>query len=306
LRPQFFDPQFAAGALAFAVGCAWVVLDSLGWYSAQQIIALYAQESILSVVARYYVAEGLAILTLVAGVSLMYRALLRSRGIMEPSSILAILAEALSSRFAVRLGVAAAVAYALVYSVVSSMIVYQPNVDFSSAYGVATTSWNAAACCGSPGTVPSLVIYVAPRAHLALQIVPIDFLFAAVIPVLVGLNIAVAVSALRSRQVRTGARWLGSVGALTGLFTGCPTCAGFFLSGAIGGLGTTTLAVALAPYQLLFVLVSLPLLLVGPFLTAFSVKRSMLAACRVPGPSQNLIRPLLVAPQSPEEKDCRD
>ena len=64
-------------------------------------------------------------------------------------------------------------------------------------------------------------------------------------------------------------------------FTACPTCAGLFLAGSIGGAGTT-LAVALAPFQLLFVAITLPVLLFGPLITALSVKRSYEASCRIP------------------------
>jgi hypothetical protein len=255
----------------------------MGWYYAQQSLSFYNQESVLAMVLRYYVAEGLAICVLVAGAYLMYRALLGGREKLEPSSIRAILANALASRSDVQLGAAAAAIYAVVYAAVSSILVYQPGVDFATTYGVTTPGWNAAACCGAPGTVPALILYLAPQAHFALQIVPLDALFVVLVPILVGLNVAVAAHAVRSREVRTSARWMGSIGVLTGLFTGCPTCAGLFLASAVGGLGATTLAVALAPFQMLFILVSIPILLISPAVTAFSVRRSMYAACPMPG-----------------------
>ena len=72
-----------------------------------------------------------------------------------------------------------------------------------------------------------------------------------------------------------------SLAAVVGLFTACPTCAGLFLASSVGGIGTT-LAVALAPYQLLFIAVTVPVLLLGPLFTALSVKRTYEASCSVP------------------------
>jgi hypothetical protein len=136
------------------------------------------------------------------------------------------------------------------------------------------------------GTVPALIVYLAPQAHLALQILPLDVLFAFVVPLLVGLNVTVAVHAVRNKDVRANVGWVSSVGILAGLFTGCPTCAGLFLASAFGGLGATSLAVALAPYQMLFVIVSIPLLALSPLLIEFNARRARRAACPVPGAAQ--------------------
>ena len=276
------NPYLALGALAFALGCGWVALDSLGWYSSQQALSLSGRETLLAMVLRFYAAEGLAIAALVAGTYLSYRALRTPREGPGPLSVAAILSQALSSKKDFWIGSVAATIYAIVYLVISSVLVYQPGVDFRLAYGVTAVSWNAAACCGGPGTVPALTIYLAPQAHLALQVVPLSALFAVMVPILVGLNITVASYAVRSREVRTGTRWVSSIGVLVGLFTGCPTCAGLFLASAVGGLGTTTLAIALVPYQLLFVAISIPLLLVSPVIVAAAIRRSMLAACPIP------------------------
>ncbi len=117
---------------------------------------------------------------------------------------------------------------------------------------------------------------------MALQVLPLDLLFAVVVPLLVGLNVAVASHAVRNKDVRGNVGWMGSIGVLTGLFTGCPTCAGLFLAGAVGGLGATSLAIALAPYQMLFILLSVPLLAASPLIIAYNAKRAMRAACLVP------------------------
>jgi hypothetical protein len=275
-------PTLVVGILAFSAGCAWVALNSAGWYLAQQYFAVFDQQSLLAMVLRYYLVEGLAIGIAVIGAYLIYKGLLSNRSASDPDSIRAILAEALGSHNDFEIGITAAVLYGLVYLLISSVVVWQPGVDFGATYGVTSPSWNAAACCGSPGTVPALIVYLLPQAHLALQILPLDALFAVVVPILVGLNVTLAAHSLRNRVLRTNSGWLGSVGILAGLFTGCPTCAGLFLAGAAGGLGATTLAVALAPYQILFVVLSIPVLLASPFVMAASARKAVRAACSIP------------------------
>jgi hypothetical protein len=274
----------AVGMVAFAAGCVWVALDTAGWYLAQQDIAIFDQQSLLAMVLRYYLVEALAIGVAAGGAYLIYRGLISGRGESDPDSIRAILAEALGTSGDRKIGIAAAVLYGLVYLVVSSVLVFQPGVDFGAAYGVTGPGWNAAACCGSPGTVPALIVYLLPQAHLALQILPLDALFAVVVPILVGLNVTLAVHSFRNKVLRANTGWLGSVGILAGLFTGCPTCAGLFLAGAVGGFGATTLAVALAPYQMLFVVLSIPLLLASPLVIATYARKAMRAACPISPP----------------------
>ena len=282
VKPQL-SPSFAltAGILAFAAGCASVALDSVGWYNSQQYLAVFDQGSLISMVLRYYAVEAVAICVVALGAFMIYRGLLRAEGT-ESDSVRGILSEALNSRKDVRIGILAAVIYAVLYLFVSSVVVFQPTVDFAATYGVNGPSWNAAACCGSPGTVPALIVYLLPQEHLALQILPLDALFAVAVPLLVGLNVTVAAHALRNKVLRSNAGWLGSVGVMAGLFTGCPTCAGLFLAGAVGGFGATSLAVALAPYQILFVVLSLPLLVASPLIVALNSKRAMRAACAIP------------------------
>jgi len=285
-------PQLPIGGLLFALGCGWVALDSAAWYSNQNLYAIYDQQSILSLVQKYYVAEALAICVVVAGAYLTYRGLKTWKTTDNPDSVRYMLADALSSRRDLRIGSAAAVVYAIAYLFVSSIIVFQPGVNSGAWTGFSPLSWNAAACCGSVGTVPSLIVYLAPQAHLALQILPLDALFAVVVPILVGFNVTVASHSLRNRFVRRNVGWMSTLGILAGLFTGCPTCAGLFLASAFGGLGATSLAVALAPYQMLFVVVSIPLLAASPLLITVNARRAVRAACPVPVPAASAVRPV--------------
>ncbi|MDE1858443.1 MAG: hypothetical protein KGI26_05210, partial [Thaumarchaeota archaeon] len=53
-------------------------------------------------------------------------------------------------------------------------------------------------------------------------------------------------------------------------------------AGAVGGLGATSLAVALAPYQMLFVALSIPVLIASPLVVATYAGKASVAACAVP------------------------
>ena len=275
----------------FVLGCVWVAAESAQWYSSQQVYALDDQGGILSMVQQYFAIELFSIGVVVVGAYLIRAGLMKSEENSDANSTIHLLGDALSSRKDLAIGIAAAVAYAIAYLFISGIIVYQPGANSGAWEGIAGPGWAAAACCGSVGTVPALIVYVAPQNHLALQILPLDALFAVVVPLLVGFNVTVAAHSLRNSTLRSNAGWVGSLGILVGLFTGCPTCAGFFLAGAVGGIGATSLAIALAPYQVLFVIVSIPLLAASPLLIALNTKRALRAACPIPMPRASLAQP---------------
>ena len=275
-------PALSVGILAFSAGCIWATFDMIGWYLGQHSYAIFDPQSISGIVLGYYLVELLSICVAASGAYLIYRGLVNSGGEPNQESIRGMLAEALASRRDLKIGILAAILYGVMYLLVSSILVFQPSVDFQAVYGVSSPSWAAAACCGSPGTVPALIVYLLPQAHLGVQILPLDALFAFVVPILVGLNVTMAAHAFRNRTLRSNTGWIGSIGLLAGLFTGCPTCAGLFLAGAVGGFGATTLAVALAPYQGLFIVLSIPLLLASPVAIAAYSRRALRAACAIP------------------------
>jgi len=273
------------GVVSLVVGGAVAFFNMFRWSDTQELIG-YSSKDPGSLVLGFYAAQALSTVLVVLGLYLVYRVTLTWRA-REATSIPAVLGEALSSMTALRLGAVVALVYGLVYSFFSSLITYQPTVNFAQVYGVSQTSWTYLTCCGDTGTVPKLIVYISPALHLGMVLVPLSLLFLFVVPILVGFNVALSYYALRQSSFPMSGRWLVGSGAVVGLFTACPTCAGLFLAGSIGGIGTT-LAVTLAPYQLLFIAVTIPVLLVGPLFTALSVKRSYEASCRIPvalGPS---------------------
>jgi hypothetical protein len=265
-------PLVVGGGIAF--------FNMFRWSSTQNLIG-YSVKDPGSLVLGFYLAQGLSTVLVVVGLYQVYRVLLTQRARGTPT-IPSVMGDALSSGKALRFGAAVAVVYGLVYAFFSSLITYQPTVNFATVYGVSQPGWSYLTCCGDAGTVPKLIVYVSPSLHLGMVLVPLSLLFLFVVPLLVGFNVALSYYALRQSSFPVSGRWLLSSGAVVGLFTACPTCAGLFLASSIGGIGTT-LAVALAPYQLLFIAITIPVLLLGPLFTALSVKRSYEASCRVPG-----------------------
>lgn len=270
----------AAAGLAFCLaGLAVALVGMFGWASGQQGIAASASTSLSRAVLEFFGVEAAMTLMVVAGIYILYAA--AKAAPKGGSSVLAVIAEAFSSRKTMRIAVVIGAAYAAVFSVLSGTLVYQPTVNFASVYGVTSPGWSSAVCCGDFGSVPELNLYVSPSMHLGVQILPLSLLMLLVVPALVTLNVALAVHSLRQKAVRS-ARWAGSIGAFLGLVTGCPTCAGYFLLSAVGGLGVTAFTFVLDPYQTLFIALSVPLLVAGPFLTAYGVKKANSSYCPVP------------------------
>ncbi|MBT8251573.1 MAG: hypothetical protein KJO99_01900, partial [Nitrosopumilus sp.] len=60
----------------------------------------------------------------------------------------------------------------------------------------------------------------------------------------------------------------------TGLFIACPTCAGTFLSIFIGTASGIALSIALAQMQTFFIAISIPVLIITPYVMAKKLRNS--------------------------------
>jgi hypothetical protein len=168
-----------------------------------------------------------------------------------------------------RLFLGSALAYGVFYSFASGIIVFQPAISFSEVYHVGIPSFAVATCCGPIGETPEAVVYLTQ--HLGLLLVPINLVLLFTLSWLVGLNASFAAFALTFRTRNPGLGWLGGIGAFTGLFTSCPTCAGLAIIALLGGTGTLSAAFFLGPLQTLFVVLSIPILVATPILSARSL-----------------------------------
>jgi hypothetical protein len=111
--------------------------------------------------------------------------------------------------------------------------------------------------------------------HFLILIIPVNVILAVVVSALVGFNAALSIYAYRQRKlVRSRTSMVSGIGATSGLFVGCPTCAGSIFSAllGIGVAGAGTSATALAPFQTLFIAASIPALLIAPFLIARTIR----------------------------------
>ncbi|NOS61535.1 MAG: hypothetical protein HOO66_00600 [Nitrosarchaeum sp.] len=167
------------------------------------------------------------------------------------------------------------IVYGIFFSLVSGTLVYQPEVNFATHYGAVIPSGFVSPCCDDPGYMPKIIIYLTE--HVGLQIIPINLVLQVIVTYLVGLNMSIAVNAYTISKKSSG---ISTVGAATGLFIACPTCAGTFLSIFVGTASGIALSIALTQLQTLFIAVSIPVLLVTPFVMAKKL-RNLDGSCKI-------------------------
>jgi len=177
-----------------------------------------------------------------------------------------------------KLVVSATVVYALFFALLDGILVYQPNVNFAIDYAVNSPAWRVATCCGTPAYVPVGLLYL-PAQHVGVELFPLSVLLMLIVSLLVGLNLALLVKALRLSRSQDTKGAAGSVlGAAFGLFAGCPTCAAAFFLSMIAGAGATAFSTIIAQYQPLIVSLTLPLLFFSIYYQAKSIG-SILQGC---------------------------
>ena len=165
--------------------------------------------------------------------------------------------------------VATFIGYGLFFSLASGTLVYQPEVNFSIHYGATIPSGFIAPCCDSPGYMPKIIVYLTE--HVGLQIIPVNLVLQIVVSYLVGLNASIAISAYMISKKEKG---VSTSGAAAGLFIACPTCAGTFLSIFIGTASGIALSIALTQLQTLFIAISIPILVIIPYVLAKKLRNA--------------------------------
>lgn len=160
------------------------------------------------------------------------------------------------------------VVYGVFFSLASGMLVYQPTINFADHYGVQVPSILVSPCCGELGYMPTILVYITE--HVGLQIIPLNLVLQVTVSYLVALNVSLAISAYTASRKAKGA---GMVGAVTGLFVACPTCMGTLSSIFIGTASGIAVTAVLSYMQTAFIAVSIPVLLVTPFILARQLRR---------------------------------
>lgn len=270
-----------AAASSLVIALLLLLFDMGEWFYTQNLFALIDARSSSGLVLSFYAEEFLAIVLVAVSALYLLWNINGMNGLDTDNTTRSMIFRSLRSRRSLRVGVLLGATYGLIYSFASSTLVYQPSVDFLQAYGVTSASWSAISCCGPFGTIPKLILFASPQLHFAVELVPLSALFLVVVPLLVAFNFTVISYAVAAGSVRRTGPWLSLLGATVGLFTACPTCAGLFLAGTVGGIGATSLAITLAPYQTLFIVFSIPLLLLSPMLVAATTRRYLNASCDI-------------------------
>jgi hypothetical protein len=190
------------------------------------------------------------------------------------NGLISFITAAFSNRYYWKIMVVAAVGYGIFFGFLSQILVYRADVSFTEK-GIEVPSLDLIPCCGAVGYMPMLTIYITD--HFLILIIPLNVILATIVSLLVGFNVALSIFAFRMKkllQTKTTSLAAG-IGATSGLFVGCPTCAGSLFSALLGigvaGAGGTSASV-LAPFQTLFIAASIPALVVAPFLTARSIR----------------------------------
>ena len=160
------------------------------------------------------------------------------------------------------------ITYGVFFSLTAGLIVYQPDVTFSHHYDAVVPSAHMNVCCGEPGYMPTIIVYITE--HIGLQIIPINLVLVIIVSYLVGLNTSLAVKAISVTKKSGG---LTGIGAITGLFVACPTCVSTFFALFVGSSSAITFTVILTQLQTLFVGITIPILLLTPIIIAKQMQK---------------------------------
>jgi hypothetical protein len=195
-------------------------------------------------------------------------------------SLISFIIRSFSGRDYWKMMIVAAISYGVFFGFLSQILVYRADVSFTEK-GIKVPSFNLIPCCAAPGYMPMLTVYITD--HFLILIIPINVILATIVSLLVGFNVALSVFAFRlKKSLQTKTSLAAGIGAASGLFVGCPTCAGSLISALLGigvaGAGGTSASV-LAPFQTLFIAASIPALVVAPFLIARSIKSA--SSCNI-------------------------
>ena len=191
------------------------------------------------------------------------------KSVENTKGILSIIAKTTMNSKSKKIFVITFMIYGVFFSLTAGLLVYQPDVTFSHHYDAVIPSAHMNVCCGEPGYMPTIIVYITE--HVGLQIIPINMVLVIIVSYLVGLNTALAVKAISITKKSGG---LTSIGAVTGLFVACPTCASTFFALFVGSTSAITFTLILTHLQTLFVGITIPILLLTPILIAKKIRKN--------------------------------
>lgn len=196
------------------------------------------------------------------------------------NSLISFITGAFSDRNYWKIMIIAAIGYGIFFGFLSQILVYRADVSFNEK-GIKVPSLDLIPCCAAPGYMPIATVYITD--HFLILIIPLNVILATIVSLLVGFNVALSIYAFRlKKSLQTKTSLAAGIGATSGLFVGCPTCAGSLISALLGigiaGAGGTSASV-LAPFQTLFIAASVPALVVAPFLIGRGIRSA--SSCNI-------------------------
>ena len=171
--------------------------------------------------------------------------------------------------------------YGIVFSFLSQILVFIDNGSNSFEDIKFSPSIKIIPCCNTIGYVPITYIYLAE--YFFIFLIPINIVLVFIVSFLVGFNISINIFMIKklkenykNNKNNNKSKVIGGIGATCGLFIGCPTCAGSIIATIFGfSAGTTTISI-LASFQTVFIFISIPALMIAPFLIAKTVKNQVI------------------------------
>ena len=230
-----------------------------GRYQNPEVFTPSALESIQRIALGFYITIIISFGGIAFGMYKYHKSKVENKG----KDILTIIAITTYNSKSRKIFIAIFITYGIFFSLVSGTLVYQPEINFVTHYGATIPSGFIAPCCDGPGYMPKIIIYLTE--HVGLQIIPINLTLQIIVSYLVALNASIAINAY---AISKKGRGMSSVGAATGLFIACPTCAGTFLSIFIGTASGIGLSAVLTQLQTLFIALSIPILIITPYIMA--------------------------------------
>jgi hypothetical protein len=255
------------GKKLIIVGFTSIVILFLlyGRYQNPEVFTPSAIEAIQRIALGFYIIMIISIGGIAFGIYKYQKSKIEEQG-KDILTTIAIVTSNLKSR---KIFIISFIGYGIFFSLVSGTLVYQPEINFITHYGATIPSGFIAPCCDGAGYMPKIIVYLTE--HIGLQIIPINLILQIIVSYLVALNSSIAISAY---TISKKDRSMSSVGAATGLFIACPTCAGTFLSIFIGTASGIGLSVLLTQLQTLFIGLSIPILIITPYIMAKKLQNS--------------------------------
>ena len=236
-----------------------------GRYQDPEVFTPSALESIQRIALGFYITIIISFGGIAFGMYKYHKSKVENKG----KDILTIIAITTYNSKSRKIFIAIFITYGIFFSLVSGTLVYQPEINFVTHYGATIPSGFIAPCCDGPGYMPKIIIYITE--HVGLQVIPINLVLQIIVSYLVALNASIAINAYAISKKGKG---MSSIGAATGLFIACPTCAGTFLSIFIGTASGIGLSVVLTQLQTLFIALSIPILIITPYIMAKKLQNS--------------------------------